>query len=61
MNHYLILFVKPVRWGVLHATSPITTDEVRGFLQRGAQDIVNITDPNQPESIVFKDNLFENN
>lgn len=52
-HHYLILFIQPLRWGVLHGTSEITEEEVNEFMRRGAKDIVNITNPEQPESLVF--------
>lgn len=52
-HHYLILFIEPFRWGVFHSTENITPGEVKMFLEQGAKDVVNITDPQEPMSLVF--------
>jgi len=51
--HYLILFIEPFRWGILHSGNKISAEEVKVFMSQGAKDVVNITDPEAPESLVF--------
>jgi len=51
--HYLILNKKLLLWNVMHSPTPISLEEVQTFLMMGAHDIIDITDPNEPKSMVI--------
>jgi hypothetical protein len=51
--HYLIISRSPVLWRVLHSPNPIAHEEVQTWLALGSYDVVDISDPENPKSMVI--------
>ena len=53
MTHHYLIFNQELRlWNVLHSESHIEVEEVEMYQRLGACDIIDITDPSDPKSLI---------